>query len=76
LAKHAIYTQAVLMREDGDYRPAAILKVELLQNYLLQTNHTIVEAFDDRADVIAAYQAMGLTAMRVEIEHQEVPVGH
>lgn len=76
LTKQGIGPQAVLMREDGDHRPAAQSKTDLVMNYILQTNHAIMHAFDDRQDVIQAYWNMGLKATRIWIHNQEVPVGH
>lgn len=76
LAKYKILPQAVLMREDHDYRPAVASKIDLLQSYLLQTNHQVMHAYDDRLDIITAYREMGLKATHTWIHPMEVPIGH
>jgi hypothetical protein len=77
LAKQEIEPQAILMREEKDHRPAAVSKVDLIQSYLLQTDHTVVHAYDDRPDVIDAYNRMGLfPSTEIFIHAKEVPIGH
>jgi hypothetical protein len=75
LNKHDIVTEAILMRGDKDYRPAAVLKASMVQDYLLQTNRTIAHCYDDRMDVIEAYRTIGLKATQAALSFESVPVG-
>lgn len=70
LRRNGVRHEWLLMRNPGDHRPSADLKLAqlawLLTFYGVHRSE-IVGAFDDRADVVAAYRAAGLTAAQVAI---------
>lgn len=54
----------LLMRPDGDYRPAPLVKVELVRNRFGDFSKVLC-VFDDRDDVIDAFREVGVTAFQV-----------
>ena len=61
------WEEILLMRPDGDYRPEAELKSELIDKHVdkhgLDTENTII--FDDRQSVVDMWRARGLTCFQV-----------
>jgi hypothetical protein len=76
LDKYQIVPLALLMRAEGDHGPAAMMKVRLAQDYLIQTDNRVMHAYDDRHDVIEAYRMMGFNATQRAINKTEVPIGY
>lgn len=59
---------ALLMRPNGDRRPSAQLKVDLLLEWLRDAKASaadVVAAYDDRRDVLDAYAAFGIPKERL-----------
>lgn len=56
-----VYAPEIYMRAIGDHRPSGELKLALLEEARLLPIDIAV-AFDDRADVVAAYRAFGIDA--------------
>lgn len=58
LIKHWLKIPELLMRPNDDFRSAALLKPALAEKYHLRSVNQSVIAFDNRADVCAAYRAL------------------
>jgi hypothetical protein len=58
LGRHALerHVTDIMMRADDDHRPSWRVKLDLLQAFVAKGNVRVVEAFDDSAEVCAAYQ--------------------
>lgn len=68
LRRVGVRYEHLLMRNVGDHRPSCVLKlVQLDWLVTLYDVHDVVCAYDDRADVVAAYRDAGLRAERVAI---------
>ena len=68
LSANNIPLQELLMREDTDFRPAGTLKADLaLRHFATEQGLRDNVAFliDDNEGCIAAFQAMGITALQV-----------
>jgi hypothetical protein len=59
LIRHWVRIPELIMRPNDDFRPSPALKVALAEAYHLSSKDQKVLAFDDRADVRAAYRALG-----------------
>jgi phosphoglycolate phosphatase-like HAD superfamily hydrolase len=59
LIRHWIKIPEMIMRPNDDFRPSPALKAALAETYHLCSKDQKVLAFDDRADVRAAYRALG-----------------
>jgi phosphoglycolate phosphatase-like HAD superfamily hydrolase len=68
LARHGIGEHELMMRADGDRRPAAQVKVQLLQR-LARTRHVAV-VVDDDAQVLAAVRDAGFTTFPADWEQR------
>jgi predicted kinase len=65
LAEHvAVPYEALYMRSAGDTRKDSIVKVELFDQHI-RHRWRVVAVFDDRASVVAAWRAIGLTVFAV-----------
>lgn len=63
LLRHGVMLDGLLMRADDAFHPAPALKTELvLSKFNL---NEIAFILDDREDVIAAFRALGVTALQV-----------
>lgn len=56
--------EALLMRKSGDTRKDSIVKVEIFDEHI-RNFYNIVAVFDDRAQVVAAWRALGLPVFAV-----------
>lgn len=66
LAKYAVAYEALLMRAAGDRRPDALIKPQLVEDYLGPEWPRLVRyAIDDRPSVIRAWQAHGVEVIDV-----------
>lgn len=67
LLKNKVMASQLTMRKNDDWRPAPIVKVEILKEYLkFMDGLMIVDvAFDSRDDVCEAYRAMGIVTAQV-----------
>ena len=67
LLKNKVMAIHLLMRKNDDWRPAPIIKTELVREYLKFMDGLIFVdvAFDSREDVCEAYRAMGLVTAQV-----------
>lgn len=54
----------ILMRPNGDRRPAAQVKTEIVRGQLLNLNQRVAFAFDDDPDILSAYRILGIPALR------------
>lgn len=63
----------LMMRCDGDYRPAPILKQEILE--VLQGYFDITLAIDDCPDVCRMYRANGIGTLEVAITKERLQIG-
>ena len=68
LARHGIGGHTLLMRADGDRRPAAQVKVQLLQR--LARTREVAVVVDDDAQVLAAVRAAGFTTFPADWEQR------
>jgi hypothetical protein len=58
----------LLMRPANDYRPSPELKVAQVLEYFPKLRDNLVIVLDDREDVIAAFVAIGITALQVRAQ--------
>lgn len=65
MIKHDVPMHTLLMRPEGDFRPARELKVDLVKDYFKTNLDTVSLVLDDREDVVEAFRALGITALRV-----------
>lgn len=67
LLKNKVMAHQVIMRRNDDWRPAPIVKMELVREYLKFMDGLIFidVAFDSRDDVCEAYRAMGIVTAQV-----------
>jgi hypothetical protein len=70
LAKHTSFMThdletALVMRQEGDYRPDDELKQEFLDNMLIDDRKRLVAVFDDRDRVVEMWRKNGLTCFQV-----------
>ena len=65
LVRHNVNFDELLMRPDDDFRKAPDLKVELALARFPNIVDEVAFVFDDREDVIAAFKALGVTALQV-----------
>jgi phosphoglycolate phosphatase-like HAD superfamily hydrolase len=72
LREHDLPTEALLMRRDGDRRPARVTKIEALRN-LSRTGRVAILVDDDPA-VCAAAEAAGFPVFLASWAHQEQPL--
>lgn len=65
IRKHLLTDPFMLcMRPDGDHRPSVELKREAALR-LKMNGHGLVEAYDDRADIVDMYRSLGIMVARV-----------
>ena len=65
LAEHvALPYEALHMRAEGDSRKDSIVKVEIFDREI-RHKYNVIAVFDDRAQVVAAWRALGLTVFAV-----------
>lgn len=69
LDRCGIVRAGVLMRKDGDYRPDAIIKLEILDTFLEKSKIECV--IDDRPAVIRAWESRGLKVIDVSLRKKE-----
>lgn len=70
LAKHGLPDEPLLMRTDGDFRPARVTKLQLLTELLRERDVAIV--VDDDPDVVAALREVGLSVRLADwVPHQK-----
>lgn len=69
LERHGIGGHELMMRPEGDRRPAAVVKVQLLRR--LARNRTIGVVVDDDEQVLAAVNAAGFTTFPARWERRE-----
>lgn len=69
LQTYRIYPQQILMRPDGDNTESKVLKIKNLVNSDIRIDDIIV-AYDDRFDVLDAYDSAGINAERLAIHEQ------
>jgi hypothetical protein len=65
LAVHRLPNQHLIMRPNGDFRPARILKVEVLRRLDAGAGH-IAEFVDDDPDVVASARAAGFPVTQAD----------
>lgn len=65
LVRHRVMLHELLMRPDGDFRPAPEIKVALVKEHLPNYRDEVAFIMDDREDVAAAFKAIGITALQV-----------
>ena len=58
------YNPVVLMRADGDHRPARLVKEDLLMQI---EEGEIIYAYDDRDDIVEHYRSLGLKGVKLAI---------
>lgn len=70
LARHGLTPDGILMRADGNHSPDAELKTAMAQAIL--EDHDVVHAYDDRADVVIAYDRLGIPSTHCVAAHSPV----
>jgi hypothetical protein len=65
LLMHDVPMDELLMRPTGDWRPAPAMKVKLATERFPDITNEVAFILDDREDVIAAFKALGVTALHV-----------
>lgn len=67
LLRHSVLIDEILLRPDDDYRPAPALKMALATERFAPQEIKDCVAFllDDREDVCAAFNAIGITTLQV-----------
>lgn len=65
LMRHEIPYNMLLMRQEGDYRPSAEVKVEMFRERVEGMYSELDALYDDNVEVCEAFMGMGVTAMRV-----------
>jgi phosphoglycolate phosphatase-like HAD superfamily hydrolase len=68
LTRHGIGGHDLMMRADGDRRPAARVKVQLLQR--LSRTRTVAVVVDDDAEVLTAVREAGFTTFPADWEQR------
>ena len=64
--ENSIPVDELLMRDDEDYRPAPEIKIALCKaRFGEDMKRQVTVVFDDRDDVVEAFAAAGMTAVRV-----------
>lgn len=63
--KQEVPFDELLMRPEGDRRPSPELKVALIKERFGSEIDDIVMVLDDRADVVEAFKAIGITAFQI-----------
>lgn len=64
LKKHGIGYARLFMRQDGDSRKDTIVKQEIYQEHIVG-QYNVKYVLEDRAQMVAAYRALGLTVLQV-----------
>jgi hypothetical protein len=64
LHEHKIPYTNLFMRETGDYRKDAIVKLEILDNYILPS-FDVKGVLDDRQQVVDAWRSRDLVCLQV-----------
>jgi hypothetical protein len=65
LFRYRVKIPELIMRPNDDFRPSPVLKVALAEAYHLVKINQPVIAFDDRADVCAAYRTLGFFTVQM-----------
>lgn len=65
LVNHGIAYRALFMRTDGDNRKDALVKAEILRDFLLP-NFRVETVFDDRDRVVEMWRWFGIPAFQVQ----------
>ena len=65
LVRYGIFTDELLMRADTDYHPAPEIKLKLANERFKDIKDEVAFVLDDRVDVVAAFKALGVTALQV-----------
>jgi phosphoglycolate phosphatase-like HAD superfamily hydrolase len=66
LLRIGVHVDELLMRPDDDYHPAPAMKTALaLERFGNDLKEKVAFILDDREDVIAAFKALGITALQV-----------
>ena len=60
LGRHGLIADGIMMRADGNLAPDAELKTGMTRALL--EDHDVVHAYDDRADVVIAYDRLGIAS--------------
>lgn len=69
LSWHGVRQELLLMRPNGNTEQSVLIKERHVKSLLID-GHNISTAYDDRHDIIAAYQAMGIKAVRLAIDDE------
>jgi len=64
LEKHNFYIPTLFMRQDGDTRPDAVVKLELFNTHI-RGKYTPVLAFDDRNSIVKLWRDLGIKCFQV-----------
>lgn len=67
LSRHGLVADGILMRAAGNHSPDAVLKAAMAQAVL--EDHDVVHAYDDRADVVIAYDRLGISSTHCIAAH-------
>lgn len=59
-----VYSDSLYMRKDGDHRPDAVVKAEILEE-IMKTGNNILFVIDDRPSVISMWREKGLFVFQV-----------
>lgn len=59
-----VYSDSLYMRKDGDYRPDAVVKAEILEE-IVKNGNNILFVIDDRPSVISMWREKGLFVFQV-----------
>lgn len=70
LGRHGLHADGILMRADGNLAPDAGLKAAMARAIL--EDHDVVHAYDDRADVVIAYERLGISSTHCVAAHSPV----
>lgn len=73
LIKHDVPLDDLIMRPEGNFQTSPDLKLSLAQQALGNEiiKHRVAFIIDDREDVIAAFKAIGLSALHIHIRRIE-----
>lgn len=63
LIKHGVIADYLIMRPEGDFRPAPLLKTEIVKEVFKLSYIAFI--LDDREDVIEAFKAINVTSFHV-----------
>lgn len=64
LSKYIDFPITLFMRNEGDYRPDEIIKIELY-NKVIKDKYNVLCVFDDRDKVVKAWRELGLLTLQV-----------